>query len=623
MRAISLVERAEGHAAPITHVALSHDGKMLATSSYDGSVIIWSPESSTTPGARIHHRRLVNAASWSPHAAGLLATASADKTVGLWQVSEDGREAQARGRLARHTDDVNAVAWLPDGERLVTASEDSTALIWELATGRFLGKFAAHSGHCMAIAVSPDGHVLTVGEDGLIVIGDLDHPSDRHERNFTTSIEGCAFNHDGSKIALAGDDGFVRILSPELDLLAEVLVSKSAARAVAFADDRSGRLVVGSYDASVRLLDGERVTACATGDRLWPRSVATSGDQVVVGSFGARPIRLTLDELAWIDNGAPSTNGPNALATKDGSLAVGLDSGVVFTTPLATLHGSAPAIEMFTEVGKDPVLSLTATPRGWVVGSYTGQITALSREGEIESRLALPAPITSLATLSDGDLLLAGTYAGTVTQLQVREGLVAVETEQRHEGSIKSIAALPRGAAITGATDGRVQLLGSDGAVEVLWHHGNLINAVSADERGVVASASRDRLARVGLTSKTFLPIDLLGADESMKAVCVLGCGRIVWILAGSYDFAIYTWRIDLDHLEETGARSGSVIAATGQGISTMLRIDASRCVVASWDGTLRMIELIDDELHLHPPVAISTLLAAATTSGKALIDVA
>jgi WD40 repeat protein len=615
VRTIGLPETSDGHAAPITHVAYSPLGELLATSSYDGSVIIWpaSPDRRPVPGARIRHRRLVNAASWSPQHDGLLATASADKTVGLWRVEGDGSAAWPIGRLARHTDDVNAVAWLPDGERLVTASEDSTALVWELRTGRFLGKFAAHSGHCMAIAVAPDGTVLSVGEDGQVFVGAPGQALVAHHRDFATSIEGCAWSPDGTRIALACDDGRVRLVSPELDLLDEIPVTASAARSVVFVADGSARIIVGSYDASVRLLRGGAVDASVGGGRLWPRSVDTCGDRVVVGSFGSSPVTLSLEGLRVLGDGGPDTSGPNAVACDGEAVAVGLDSGVVVRTSLTALRSGSVAGSKPFRVAATPVLSLASLADGWLAGTYGGELCRTDRRGEITATAFLGAPVPSLAAHPTDAFVLAGTYAGQVAVLDVSDGVRVPASFAIHDGSVKSISWLDETTAISGATDCAVRSVVRDGASAPLWYHGNLVNAVSADPRGLVASASRDRLVRAGVIGGPAVPpVDLLGGSESMKAVAVLGEGNEAWIIGGSYDFAVYAWQLRLDGDTPPDARAGEVLYEAEQAISTIIRINARTAIVASWDGSLRLVELRNGRPFLGPTVRIDDLLDAS-----------
>jgi WD40 repeat protein len=73
-----------------------------------------------------------------------LASGSGDWTVKLWDA--------ATGRLLRslegHTDSVYSVAISPDGRWLASGSLDGTVKLWEAATGRLLRSLEGHKGGC-------------------------------------------------------------------------------------------------------------------------------------------------------------------------------------------------------------------------------------------------------------------------------------------------------------------------------------------------------------------------------------------------------------------------------------------------------------------------------------------
>ena len=62
-----------------------------------------------------------------------IVTASADKTARIW----DAASGKPIGKPLRgHEDEVRGAAFSPDGKRIVTASSDKTARIWDVATGK-------------------------------------------------------------------------------------------------------------------------------------------------------------------------------------------------------------------------------------------------------------------------------------------------------------------------------------------------------------------------------------------------------------------------------------------------------------------------------------------------------
>ena len=94
----------------------------------------------------------------------------------LFETYERSADAQDPEPLSLkgHKAYVNSAAAFPDGRRVVTASFDGTAKVWDAETGAELCTLMGHEGLVLSAAVSPDGHaVLTAGEDQKVI---------RHER---------------------------------------------------------------------------------------------------------------------------------------------------------------------------------------------------------------------------------------------------------------------------------------------------------------------------------------------------------------------------------------------------------------------------------------------------------
>jgi WD40 repeat protein len=66
---------------------------------------------------------------------------------------------------------VHAASFSPDGTRVVTASDDGTARLWDSKSGASLATFSDHLGNVYAATFSPNGdRIVTAGEDGRAFI---------------------------------------------------------------------------------------------------------------------------------------------------------------------------------------------------------------------------------------------------------------------------------------------------------------------------------------------------------------------------------------------------------------------------------------------------------------------
>jgi WD40 repeat protein len=591
MRTISLPDNPTGHAAPVTHVAFRPDGRRLASCSYDGTVLVWDTTVPDRPriSARLRHRRLVNASAWNPVDPDLLATASADKTAGIWRLLEDG-PARLVGVLARHTDDINSLAWMPDGQRLICVSEDGRATLWHALDGTFLGEVGSHAAHCMMVSVSPGGLVATVGEDGMVAVTDPDAGGGPLVRRYDSSVEGCAWSHDGTTLAIACDDGSARLLTDTLEPVLTVQVSKSAARAVSWADDDSV-FAVGAYDGSVYVYDGGGTALHRFHDaRVWPRSVSVAHGVLAAGSFWNAPHLIDLATATQIAGPDRPNHGTNAMALLDGELLLGCDSGAVLAIDPAAPRAAARRLDLTD----GPILSLATRGRTLYAGTYSGHVVR-HQDGVSVVSDQLGAPVPSLC--DDTEQIVAGTYNGELVALDPRT-LRVTDRGAPHGGSVKSLAPTA-GGFLSAATD-RTVAAGSLRRREILWEHGNLVNAVATLDGSVAASASRDHTVKVGRFEtggggRRLLDVQtLLGPDESVKCVGLLGTPDAPVVLAGSYDFGLYAWHVRWHDSAGTLA-SGRVLAEFTQGLSCMVALDRSRVAVAGWDGRVLVVEQAAD----------------------------
>jgi WD40 repeat protein len=86
-------------------------------------------------------------------------------TIKLWHVQRDGLSLPKT--LRGHAGYVPAIAFSPDGTRLVSASSDHTLKLWDTAEGIELGTLYGHRGCVSGVVFSKDGHrIFSTGEYG-------------------------------------------------------------------------------------------------------------------------------------------------------------------------------------------------------------------------------------------------------------------------------------------------------------------------------------------------------------------------------------------------------------------------------------------------------------------------
>jgi WD40 repeat protein/serine/threonine protein kinase len=197
------------------------------------------------------HSGAVLSANWSPNGRRVV-TASADGTARIWNADGTGDPIVLRS----HGAEVTWAEWSPDGGRVVTASNDMTACVWQANGSSMPVVLFGHAGEVHCAKWSPDGrHIVTAASDGRACVWNADgtgeplfldgHGGDVHTADWSP---------DGRRILTASDDGTARIWDisgagvPPITLVGHSGVVNSAA----WSPDGT-RIVTASQDGTARL----------------------------------------------------------------------------------------------------------------------------------------------------------------------------------------------------------------------------------------------------------------------------------------------------------------------------------------------------------------------------------
>jgi WD40 repeat protein len=210
-----------GHRGIVRKVTFSPDGHLLASASWDNTVRLWDtsdPDNPQPVGQPLRgHTGFVTSVTFSPDGK-TLASSSVDNTVRMWDLTTpaDVKELTARPTGAG---DVYMMAFSPDGRTLAAASEDGTVRLWDVTNRRAPHAGAVLSGHTgpvWAVAVSPNGHTLaSASSDKTVRLWDVTDPAHPHQvgsplAGFTSSANAVAFDPAGSLLAVSGQDGAIQ-----------------------------------------------------------------------------------------------------------------------------------------------------------------------------------------------------------------------------------------------------------------------------------------------------------------------------------------------------------------------------------------------------------------------------
>ncbi|HXY33021.1 MAG TPA: c-type cytochrome domain-containing protein [Planctomycetaceae bacterium] len=219
--------------ATVNAVGFSSDGSLLYAASGEpglfGELTLWSTIDWTRRQTLRGHRDTMLTAAMSPDGQ-LAATGSYDQTIRLWDIST-GKEVRI---LSGHNGPVFDLAFDPTGRLLASASGDRTVKLWDVAKGERLDTFSQPLKEQYAVAFLPDGrHVIGGGVDSRIRVWKLSDTA----KEGTNEIVESLFAHDGPILRLAASRDGRWIASSSEDRSIKVWGATHYEQAARFADE--------------------------------------------------------------------------------------------------------------------------------------------------------------------------------------------------------------------------------------------------------------------------------------------------------------------------------------------------------------------------------------------------
>jgi WD40 repeat protein/tRNA A-37 threonylcarbamoyl transferase component Bud32 len=486
-----------GHGAAIYHTRfVARDAAV--TGSDDGTVRVWHTANDQLVGADVLARHATAITTLAVHDR-QVAAATLDGSVGVGSVDDP-----ASWRLiSKHTKDVWAVAFTPDGDGLVSASFDTTARLHDLRGRGPARTFIGHRLALLSATIDPSGRWLATGAwDGQVRIWDLTRP------DLGLTLEGhrgrvgaVDIGPDATRAVTASHDGTARIWNVADGSMVAVLDGgHEVVNAAVFSPN--GRMIAAATRAAVvELWDLETeqlVSLDGHSAAVWQVAFDHSGQRVGSTSSDrtARIWSVTGEQLLVLQ-GHEARVAAIDLGTDDQLIATASADG---TIRLWDPHDGSSRAVLRGHAGE--VTALARSQSGVLVTASDDGSARLWPDLNSANAIVLAGhdkPVWSVAFDKTGSRVVTGSLDGTARVWDALDGSL-LATLRGHAEGVWGAQFIDIDRVITISNDRTIRIwsLTADVPPLVLTGHTDTIMdlAISSDARYFV-TASTDRSAKI------------------------------------------------------------------------------------------------------------------------------
>ncbi len=559
------------HDAVCTGVSFAPDGARVASTGSDGRLVLWSVRGDAArvlSPAPVDARPSVAQGSapmiveWSPRGDLVAVAEMAPREIRIFDVAT-GTSAPLRG----HDAPIQKIGFTKDGARLVSASRDGTARVWDPVRRTLERILSGHTATVESFDLARDGRrLVTCSEDTTARIWDLVTGDAVVLRGHRSPVLACAFAADGRTVVTGSADSTTRVWSigdsPERALSGHA----HDVYALAFAAD-GRRLASGGHDNSVRVWD------LAAGKH---------------DTFLGHDARVT--SLAFLGDGSRL-----ASVSRDRTLRVWT---LADRTSRVFRHDAAIHAVVATRAG-DAIVTASADETVRVWPSDGGEALVLrGHRGRVDA-----------IALSPDESRIASAGEDRTVRIWDRRTGASLHVLRGHAEPVAAVAFADHGASVVSASwddTVRVWSVASGELVRELRGHRDRVRALAVAPDGRhVASGSNDDSIRVWdiVTGES---VALEGHEDWLRTLAFSPDGAL--LLSSSNDHTARLWDVRRGRLRAVHRADASVMQA-------LFSPDGGRIAFAGWDRLVRVRAIDPADLLPMDPDPLRAWLDDATTA--------
>jgi len=443
----------------IQSLAFSADGSMLASGGYR-TIKLWRrPRDVRAATFEAASAEAVGSVAVSPDGK-WLATAAADNSIKLWDLAT----GQAAKTLAGHTAPVTGVRFLANSAKLVSTSADKSLRVWNVADGAAAGRIDTPNA-LQALTLVGDGSlVATGGADNFIRIWKTPAAAAQALAGLPAPATVLAVSPDKKLLAIAGAEGPIQLVDLATGQVAKTLAGHAGAVTSLAFQANGAKLASAGADKTVRIWDvaaGQVVVKLESGVAA-PETVALhpGGNQAASGYADGTLAIWKLDAAAPRPLPGPGEGGTDeaaatvAAVSRDGKLLA--SAGLAGGKPAILVRDLAAGTIVKTLLGHDAVitaLAFSADGTRLASGSEdkTARVWNLADGAALGKFAGHTQTVTGVAFDSTGGQVVSGSADNSLKLWNVADG-AELKNFAGHTGAIVAVAMTSNNARVISAS---------------------------------------------------------------------------------------------------------------------------------------------------------------------------